>query len=400
MGCLVQADARYFFSQDPALTNNEAFLLRRARIFFEGTLNKDTGFLITPDFAANSTTTLQIVDAYLNYAVTPAFQFRAGRFREPVGLEALQSDATAFFVERSLVSSLLPKRDIGFQLGGDLLNGTLSYALGVFDGVADGSDNNLNTETDNDKDAAARLFYQPFKNDVASPLRGLGFGLGASYGREKPVAANLTGGYKTDGQQTFFSYRAQSAAAASKTNFSTVADGHTWRVSPQAYYYRGPFGLLGEYALSVVNVRPNFPATFAGSPKVELKNTAWQLAAGYVLTGEDAAYAGVVPKTNFSWADGTWGAFEIVARYAMLDIDDAAFVSPGAGYSALADPNNNASKVGSLGLGLNWYLSKTIRASLDYFHSSFGLTTGAVPTTRVLLNHDENALITRLQVAF
>src|SRR5204863_109416 len=114
--------------------------------------------------------------------------------------------------------------------------------------------------------------------------------------------------------------------------YITVVDGTTWRLSPQAYFYRGPFGLLGEYALSTVSVRPNFPASFAGSPKVDLTNTAWQLAAGYVLTGEDAAYTGLVPKTNFDWTEGTWGAWEIVARYESLDIDDAAFVSPGAGY--------------------------------------------------------------------
>lgn len=312
---LVQADARVFSDQDPALNNNNTFLVRRARIIFEGTLAKNYSFLLVPDFALNSTTTLQLVDAYVNAAITPSLNLRVGRFREPVGLEQLQSDSTAFFVERSIVSQLLPNRDIGIQVWGEVLGGRLSYAVGAFNGIADGANNNNNGENDQDKDIAARLFAQPWKNDGGSPLQGLGFGVGASFGRQKPVTANLTSGYRTDGQQTFFSYRTVSALAASKTNFSTVADGTTWRISPQGYYYYGPVGLLGEYALSTVNVRPNFPSSLAGSPKTELTNKAWQVAASYVLTGEDAAYTGVVPATNFDWAAGAWGAFEVVARY-------------------------------------------------------------------------------------
>jgi phosphate-selective porin OprO/OprP len=395
---LVQADARVFSNQDPALTNNSTFLIRRARIIFEGTLAKNYSFLLVPDFAVNNTTTLQLVDAYVNTAITPSLNVRIGRFREPVGLEQLQSDSVAFFAERSLVSQLLPNRDLGIQVWGDVLGGRLSYAVGAFNGIADGANNNNNGENDQDKDIAARLFAQPWKNDGGSPLQGLGFGVGASFGRQKPVTANLTSGYRTDGQQTFFSYRAVSALAASKTNFSTVTDGTTWRISPQGYYYYGPFGLLGEYALSTVNVRPNFPASLAGSPKIELTNKAWQVAASYVLTGEDAAYTGVVPATNFDWAAGAWGAFEVVARYDVLDLDNKAFVTPGAGYSSLADPAANPTKISTLGLGLNWYLGKAVRVSFDWFHTQFDNNV-AVPT-RALLRADETAFVTRLQVAF
>ena len=72
-------------------------------------------------------------------AITPALNVRVGRFREPVGLEQLQSDAVAFFNERSLVSQLLPGRDLGIQVWGDVLGGRLSYAVGVFNGIADGA---------------------------------------------------------------------------------------------------------------------------------------------------------------------------------------------------------------------------------------------------------------------
>jgi hypothetical protein len=91
----------------------------------------------------------------------------------------------------------------------------------------------------------------------------------------------LASSYLTDGQQTFFSY----------TN-NVVASGTHWRLSPQGYYYWGPFGLLGEYVISDQEVRK-------GAVKADIQNTAWQVAAGWVLTGEDASYAGVTPRHPF-----------------------------------------------------------------------------------------------------
>jgi phosphate-selective porin OprO and OprP len=380
---LIQADARAFFNDDPALTNNNTFLLRRARLIFEGTFNKNVSFLLVPEFAGGSPS---IVDAYVNYALKPSLQFRIGRFREPVGLEQLQSDAVAFFTERSIVSQLLPNRDLGVQVGGDLRNGTLSYAVGIFNGVPDGSNNGavsgttVNADSDNAKDVAGRVFAQPFKNNADSALKGLGFGVGASYGREKPASGLAS--YRTDAQQTAFAYRT-----------TTIIDGKTTRISPQANFYSGPLGLQAEYALSTINARPG-----ANLPKVEATNKAWQFSAGYVLTGEDSGYTGVVPKTNFDLAAGTWGAFEVVGRYDQLSLDDAVFAPNPTAALSLADPAANPSDIKTFGLGLNWYLTKTLRATFNYFHTEF--SNNVETPTRPVLRKDENALITRVQVSF
>jgi hypothetical protein len=97
------------------------------------------------------------------------------------------------------------------------------------------------------KDLAARLFLEPFRNTSLNPLRGLGVGLAGSYGNQSGALR----GYVTPGQQTFFSYR--TGAGAGSTN--VTADGLHWRLVPQAYYYWGPFGLLGEYAISSAKIR-------------------------------------------------------------------------------------------------------------------------------------------------
>ena len=50
-----------------------------------------------------------------------------------------------------------------------------------------------------------------------------------------------------------------------------VADGDRTRVSPQGYFYRGPFGLLAEHVLSSQAVRRS-------TAEATLHNSAWQLA--------------------------------------------------------------------------------------------------------------------------
>ena len=60
----------------------------------------------------------------------------------------------------------------------------------------------------------------------------------------------------------------------------------------------------------------------------------------------------------------------------------------------------NATKTTSYGLGLNWYLSRTVRANLNLFHNTFDLPAGAAPAAGSVLSDDETALITRVQVSF
>lgn len=365
---LVQFDSRTFFGDNGI--NNNSFVLRRARIITEGTFAKNFAFQLVPEFAGSA---VSILDANLSVTLDKAFVVKAGKFKVPVGHELLQSDSWTFFDERALPTNLVPNRDLGVQVGGDLFNGTVSYAAGIFGGVADGG-SSTNADFDNEKDVAARVFATPFKNDTNSVLQGLGLGLSGSLGREKTAAA-LTTGYRTPGQQTFFRYRA-----------TALNDGQVWRVSPHADYRNGPFGAIGEYVVSVVNARPT-----ATGPKTELQNNAWQIAAAYVLTGEDSSYAGVVPKTNFDLAAGTWGAFEIAARYENLKVDSAAF-------PLFADPAASAQEASTVGIGLNWYLSKSVRATFDYYQTNFQ---GVIGTpSAALLRQDEKALITRFQVAF
>ncbi len=388
---LVQGDARFYFDDANAATDK--FLLRRARLIFEGKFAERFNYVVQPEFAGS---TVSILDAFVNTAVTPSVNVQVGRFKTPVGLEQLQSDPVAFFNERSIATNLAPNRDVGVQVFGSVLEQRLSYQASITNGVIDGgnstpaSDNN-----EGDFTYAGRLFATPFVNDKDSALKGLGFGVAGATGNYRgSTSATLLNAYRSDGQQNIFAYRTNTTPTAANT---TVAAGTATVLSPQAHYYYGPFGVLAEYFRSSADLSIGSGTTQNAR---EVTNTAYNLSVGYVLTGEDSTFRGVTPKSVFNPSAGTWGAFEVVARVAGLDIGDEAFIDPAGAAVSLAAANN-ATEVASYGVGLNWYLSKTIRAGFDYFHNDFKLAKGnTVPASGNALSDDEQVVITRVQVSF
>ena len=353
----VQAEGRFFADNE---AQQDSFLLRRARPIFEGTLSKDYGFRIMPDFGAGSTT---LQDAHVDVNTFPKAKIRIGKFKPAVGLERLQSDADTVFVERALPTNLVPNRDIGAQVGGDIFAGTTNYAIGVFNGIPDGS--SADSDTDDDKDLVGRIFVEPFKQSDAFSLRGLGLGVAGTYGHRAGAPAV----YRTPGQQTFISYRSD-----------VNNDGTHIRLSPQATYYWGPVGLQSEYAWSQQELVRN------GS-RIEVDAQAWQVTGSYLLTGEDASYKTIKAKNPFSLADGRWGAWELAARYSGLVIADEA-------YDTFINSATSSRRADAYGLGVNWYLNKNMKWQLDFEQTHFDGGSGRDD------RDSEQVLFARWQVAY
>jgi phosphate-selective porin OprO/OprP len=231
------------------------------------------------------------------------------------------------------------------------------------------------------------VFTQPFKASDLTALQGLGFGVagtsenGTSGTKDLPSTTGGTlPGYATEGQQQFFAY-----------NATTVANGEHWRLSPQGYYYYGPFSLMGEYAVSDQGVRNT-----ATKAEADLHNTAWEVSGGWILTGENASFNGVTPLHPFSPHTGDWGAFQVVARYSELDIDDAAFTK-----NTFANSATSASAAQAWSAGLNWYLNKNIRLNASFTHTTFTGGGGAGASAPAIVTRQaENVFFTRIQLAF
>lgn len=390
---VLQVDGRRF-NDDVTPETADTWILRRVRPILEGTVNGIYDFRFTPDFAQGRTV---IQDAYIAARFKPWAVLTAGKFKVPVGLERLQSATDIRFIERGLPTSLVPNRDIGLTFGGDVAGGVVTYAFGYFNGVTDGGSSESNTptpdaENDTKGDWAARVFFQPFVNSDNFALRGLGFGVGGTFVDSTGSAAQtLLPGYRTPGQQTFFSYRATTAAAgATPAVNGTFADGERLRWTPQAYYSIGTFSVLGEYVNVSQDVTRATPT--AGLQSATLDNTAWQVQFAWFATGEDQSFRGFTPQSVFSLDNGTWGALEFVARYHELDIDDDAFVG---GTNSFANPDSAASKASAWGVGVNWYFNQNYKWSLNYDVTSFdgGATGGAD-------RPDEKAVFTRFALQF
>lgn len=380
----VQADGRFYANNQ--IQGNSTFLLRRVRPIFEGTVFKNYDFRVMLDLGANTSGTSAntgnnglLQDAYVNIRYWPEAQLQIGKFKEPVGLERLQSGANLLFVERGYPTQLVPNRDVGVQLHGQLWNGALNYAVGVFNGTADGGSGDIET-ADNDKDVAARIFAHPFKNTDIEPLRGLGLGVAGTIGNQLGALR----GFTTPGQQRFFAYR--TGAGTSPATANITAGGQHIRLAPQAYYYWGPFGVFGEYVISSQDVTR---ASGGAATKQRVENHAWQIAGSYILTGEDYSFNALVPRHPFTIQGDGWGAWEIAARAGGLSVDRSAF--------PLLATATSASDAFSWGIGLNCYLNKNVKFNFDYEQTSF---TGGSKAIGQVTAQDEQVFLIRAQFAF
>lgn len=389
---LLQVDSRTFLEDDGGLDGNDGFVIRRARPILEATLYRDFDMQLVPDFAGNAA---QLFDASITYRLRTEVQVRVGKFKLPVGLEQLQSDAAGLFNERGFVSQLIPARNTGAQVSGELAEGILRYAGGLFGAAGDGR-NSSGLAVADEPELAGRLIVEPWRNSSMTTLRGLGVGVGASFSeiRSNAVALPATSGgtlpgYTTAGSQQFFAYN--------PTQGSVVADGAHWRLSPQAYWYRGPVGVLGEYLISDQEVLN----TSAIGRRADLQNRAWQVSAQWVLTGESAGYGMIMPRRNFDPRHGGWGAWQLAARYGELSLDPETF-------SGFANPQVSARRAAAWSLGINWSLNRNLRVLTSYSQTRFEGAEGGPGTSPpslltapgVVTQEDEKVFLTRVQLLF
>ncbi|HWM86482.1 MAG TPA: porin [Kofleriaceae bacterium] len=371
LGGYVQGDGRFFLDDDDD-AQSDRFELRRVRPSFKGTLwdHHDYKFLI--DLAGGR---LQVLDVFVDVKYVPWAVLRLGKGKTPFGLERLQSAVDLKFIERALPTQLVPNRDIGVQLVGDLAGGLLSYQVGVLDGVADGASADVNE--DDRFDLVGRVFSHPFKQTGIPGLRGLGVGAAATRGErlggaESPQIAP----YRTAGGSTIFAY-----SSPDPELMPVVADGEHLRVTGQGYLYEGPIGFMAEYVWSRQQVS-------AGELSGEFAHTSWAASLTVLVTGDEATYKTVEPERPFDPLRGQWGAVEVGARYAQLDVDGDAFDE------GLASADSSARRARALTFGATWYLNKVFKAQVNLERTTFD--GGAPEGDRAA----ENALLARSQMAF
>ena len=392
---MVQADSLTYFGDNPLNEGNDTFGIRRVRIVAKGTVYRDIDFDIVPQWGGVNDQGSNLQDASITYRLGNSFEIQGGKFKGPVGLEVLQSINAISFNERSMVSGLVPLRSVGVQLSGKFLDGVLKVSGGVFNNAGDGR-NPGNFDYTDGKEFAGRVFVEPFRKTELKWFKGLGLGVGGSYaqvssnalGLPAVIGQPLPGYYTSPGTQQFFAYNPLVGPV--------VADGAHWRISPQGWWYAGPFGVLGEYVISNQGVYNS--STLRSS---RLEHAAWQVSGQWMLTGEAAGFGAVDPKRPFTLGSPGWGAWQLVGRVSRFDIDDNAF-------PAFANPDLSATDAASWSVGLNWWLNRNLRVLVSFTRTSF--TGGGAPVNlaapgtliapATVTAQDENLLTTRMQLSF
>ena len=442
----VQTDYKTFLDNAaPAATNPagpNSVSLRQARMTLDGYVYNDLYFKIMTDFAQTSNTSNLLPDAYLDYNYHPAASLLVGKFKPSISLERLQGDADTAFLERGFPTNLAPNRDLSIQVhGGFGLPGykaernpgpidtknAFTYQVGISEGTGDAgnafgngvpSNNSVtasnsttydpvkNTYTTtvtpassaNDKEFDGRIFAQPFQHSGYSWLEGFGLGLAGSY--SNPNHQKINQQTSLIGQSTIIDYTAANSSvnppavgtAFPTTNKSIItANGNSYRIYPQAFWYSGPFGVMGEYVESTQTLNASALSNSSKGNNVSQTNKASQVQISYVVTGEDNTFGGVKPMRSFDPFKGSWGALQLVGRWSELDVDQSTF--------KMLDPTKSISKATAFTAGANWFLNKNALLRFDYEDVSF-LGGAGKDAAHVTNRPTERIFATRFQLAF
>lgn len=124
---------RYEYRSDAEDTSS--FTLRRLRLDIRG-------HVITPELTyrvmSEHARTSNLRDAWINYAVNSSLQIRMGQFTVPFQWHRDVGPRRQHFAERGVPSEtfgFLAGRDLGVMAHGTVLDRTVGYAVGVFDGA-------------------------------------------------------------------------------------------------------------------------------------------------------------------------------------------------------------------------------------------------------------------------
>jgi phosphate-selective porin OprO and OprP len=163
-----------------------------------------------------------------------------------------------------------------------------------------------------------------------------------------------------------------------------VSDAQVYSGEAAAGY--GPLFFQGEYFWYNINRQFGLPSLDFQGGYVE---------AGWTITGEhrnyipaSGSYGSIIPANPFSFAGGGLGAFEVAARYSVMDLNDQ--LGSAAGVAGGRQTVYTA--------GLNWYATRNIEFTLNYLHATIEKqTTPLVPNNAGSVF---DAVAMRAQVAF
>jgi phosphate-selective porin OprO/OprP len=354
LGGYVGVHYRFVFNRplDNVRSSPDSWFLRQVRPEFAGTVFKDFDFRVQYDFPTGTTSAVvgTLTDAYIGWRHFPEFSLRLGQFKEPFGQEQTTADRRIDFAERAEGDKFTPGRDLGVMAYGKFFDGVLGYEAGLFNGQGRGV-----VDADQGKEEAGRLRLQPFlSSDDSFLLKNLRLGIAGTIGQVQNGAINAAGPYTSNSAYLNINYLTTNAPA------TTVLNGERSRWGVESTWNLGPVGLRGEFWRRIDTV----DTSARTGQKIDC--AAWSGSVTWLLTGETKPIESrVVPLHSFDSGEGDWGALEVAFRA------DAVRIDPQVGTLIPYAAGTQANRVFAYSAGLNWYLTRSIRITPDFFWENF-----------------------------
>ena len=357
LGTLMQFDVASY-TDAGAIDNNAGSNIRRGRLYMQGTALKDWQYKFELELFGNTGT--EVTDAYLRYngftpfTSTKPLAVTVGHFKIPFSFEQLMADKDLSLMERSLPNALLKSRAPGLMISTSSEHWTaaaMGFGEQLYSNAPSSSSPTTSTTTNTQQDegggASARVTWAPIIGDGVL----LHLGLSAQY--QKPTQ-------KPGGETLSFSSRPESFT----TNLRTVDTKNIGGDVKNAKLFGaelssvfGPATLSGEY------IRAQVERDLKGSAGGDLTFSGWYAQASWMLSGERRVYdadrgifkglAPLHPIGTGGSLSSIKGAWELTARYSVLDLNDLTI-------SGGRERNTT--------LGLGWYANNFVRLSGNWIH--------------------------------
>ena len=327
---------------------------RRARLGMEGTMWQHWIWKLEFDFATGEA---DMKDGYVGYKDGDNW-LKVGQQHVPFGFATMSSSKYMLFTERPLGAGdvLQPERRIGiagFTAGSDY---RWTFHTGLFAGPSGDDDDCLGTsfdECDESFTVAARGTFLPYMQD-ANHLVNIGAGVFYSVPQDSLVRVR---------QRPYFHVTedrfvdANFGANGTGNNTGGLAADNVLAVNAEALLIYGPFSLGGEYTYWNVET-DDAPGATTTTPNISFDG--YYVEASYFLTGESMVYSTKKAQydkvsPNSVVGKGGWGAWQIVTRYDVLDLNDSDLAAGSGG------------EMRAIAAGLNWYVNQNMRFMADFY---------------------------------
>jgi phosphate-selective porin len=381
LGGIFDTDYRFYAENERA---DNRFFVRRAQMELSAWLRP--WLKLNFEYELKSDVIDHLMDTYAQVSFGN-HALKVGHFKKPFSLEYQNGVESVYFAERSMGKFLSPGRDVGAMLSGSVFDGTLHYAMGLFN--AEGDDIENRGDGEDMPEAAGRIVFTPFAGSQNAFLKY--FQIGASGTYTKINLGNLSVKVKTTGM---VDTSRNIYVLSHDTKFGVLQEADDrLRIGAEAAWAWKSFACQTEYiSLSYSSLKP------VGRPRQDADLYSYYVSMLYFPTGETPAYEnGVMTRINplrpFDLSAKTYGALGIGLRYDHFE-GDADWINPAA--------NVSVEKADSVSLALNWILLPMHRIILDYTYTDLS------DPIRVRINRDgtvefiekENAVTLRYSLDF